>query len=140
MILLDTNVVSELMRLLPDPGVIDWLNAQPRLSVWTSSITVLEIDAGLGVMPPGRRRSDRERAFETLLQSVLQNRIAAFDLSAAREAARLASARKRAGRIGEWHDTMIAGIAIAQRASLATRNTRHFDDLPTPVVNPWEPK
>lgn len=139
-ILLDSNVISEIMRVGPNPEVIAWLNAQPQLSVWTSSVTVLEIEAGLGVMPRGRRRSDREKAFELLLETVLENRIAAFDFTAAREAARLASARQRSGRMSEWRDTMIAGIAIAQRATLATRNIRHFDDLSTPVVNPWDHK
>lgn len=140
MILLDTNVVSEMMRVRAEFAVINWFNAQPPRSVWTSSVTVLEIEAGLGILTLGNRRSDLEKAFELLLATVLQNRVAAFDLAAAREAASLSAVRHRDGRRGEWHDTMIAGIAIAQRATLATRNTRHFDDLPTPVINPWDCK
>ncbi len=138
MILLDTNVLSEIMRIRPNPDVIGWLDAQTPSSVWTTSVTILEIESGLGMMPEGRRRFDREMAFERLLRTVLENRIAAFDFAAAREAALLSCARQRAGRVGDWGDTMIAGIAIAQRATLATRNVRHFDDLPTPAINPWE--
>ena len=138
MILLDTNVISEVMQLRPNPAVIAWLNAQPQLSVWTSSVSVFEIEVGISALPVGRRRSGLEAAFETLLEMVVENRIATFDFAAAREAARLQDARRRAGQTGEWKDTMIAGIAIAQRATLATRNTRHFDDLPTPVINPWD--
>jgi predicted nucleic acid-binding protein len=136
-ILLDTNVLSEIMRPRPAPEVIAWLNTLPQLSVWTSSITVFEIEAGLGILPVGRRRSEMEEAFARLLSTVLQNRIAPFDFAAAHEAARLGSVRRGDGRTGDRGDTMIAGIAISPRATLATRNIRHFDDLPTPVVNPW---
>lgn len=140
MILLDSNVISEIMRPRPDSSVIAWLDEQPQLSVWTTAISVLEIEAGLGVMPPGRRRATMEQKFGLLLDTVFSHRIASFDFAAARQAARLASSRQRSGQTGDWRDTMIAGIAIVHRASLATRNLRHFNDLPTPVVNPWHPR
>jgi predicted nucleic acid-binding protein len=138
MIILDTNVLSALMLTKPDEVVAAWIDHQARTSVWTTTITVFEIRYGLAVMPVGRRRTDRVLAFERLVQETLDHRILSFDKAAADEAAVLMAARQQSGRASEWRDTMIAGIALAQRATLATRNVRHFDDLPVPVVNPWE--
>lgn len=78
-----------------------------------------------------------ESTFARLIADQIDRRVAIFDASAATCAAQLGAERQRNGRSGELRDTMIAGIAIAQRATLATRNIRHFDDLATPVVNPW---
>jgi hypothetical protein len=88
-------------------------------------------------MPPGRRRSLRLAAFDRVIVDDMERRVLPFDEAAAEEAALLMSARHRSGRLGELRDTMIAGIALAQRATLATRNVRHFDDLRVPVVDPW---
>jgi predicted nucleic acid-binding protein len=107
------------------------------MSVWTTSVTIFEIRYGLLTMPEGRRRTDRQVLFERLIEEKLERRILSFDHDAAEEAALLMAARRRTGRAGELRDTMIAGIALAQRATLATRNVRHFDDLRVPVVNPW---
>jgi predicted nucleic acid-binding protein len=136
MILLDTNVVSELMT-RPDAKVLAWLDRQPWTSLWTTAITVLEIRSGLATMPAGRRRSDRQAAFDVLIARQFESRILPFDNAAAESTAELIGARSRAGRPGELRDAMIAGIALAQRATLATRNVRHFDDLSVPVVDPW---
>jgi toxin FitB len=138
MILLDTNVLSALMRQRPDTAVIHWLDRQPRTSVWTTSVTVLEIRFGLQVMTTGKRRSILMTAFERLLAEQIQQRIAPFDGEAAQRAADLMAARQKQGRSGELRDSMIAGIALASHATLATRNVRHFDDLSVPVLNPWE--
>jgi predicted nucleic acid-binding protein len=137
MIILDSNVISALMRPQPDPAVVTWLDFQPRTSLWTTSITVMEIRYGLVIMPPGRRRSLRLAAFDRVIVDDMERRVLPFDEAAAEEAALLMSARHRSGRLGELRDTMIAGIALAQRATLATRNVRHFDDLRVPVVDPW---
>ena len=137
MILLDTNVVSALMRQSPDLEVISWLDRQPRTSVWTTAITVFEISFGLRVMVTGRRRALLMTSFERLLNEIIQQRIAHFDAAAAHEAAALMAARQNKGRSGELRDTMIAGITLASHATLATRNIKHFEDIPSSVVNPW---
>ena len=136
MIILDTNVLSALMRQIPDRTVVTWLDAQSRTSVWTTSITVLEIRYGVQIMAAGRKRSRLSEAFETLLES-MGHQIASFDDDAAVHAANLMAARQRKGRPVELRDTMIAGIVLARHASLATRNGAHFEDLTVPVLNPW---
>jgi predicted nucleic acid-binding protein len=138
MIVVDTNVLSALMRRVPDPSVITWLDGQPRTSVWTTSITILEVQFGLQVMPAGKRRSALMELFERVLTEKIERRVASFDTLAARHAADLMAVRQKNGRPGELRDTMIAGIVLASRATLATRNTKHFEDLSIPLVNPWE--
>jgi toxin FitB len=136
-IILDTNVLSALMRTAPDQRVVTWLDRQPRTSIWTTSLTILEIQFGLQVMPAGRRRSALSEALGTLLANQIANRIAAFDAAAALRAGNLLAACKTKGRMVDLRDTMIAGIVLATHATLATRNTAHFDDLEITLVNPW---
>jgi len=138
-IVLDTNVLSALMRTRPDPAVVAWLDGQPTQSIWISSITLFETRFGLALLPTGARRASLEEQFLRLLQEDLDGRILAFDGPAAREAAALAASRQRSGRPVDMRDTFIAGVVLARKATLATRNTRHFDDLPIPVINPWGP-
>ncbi len=138
MILLDTNVVSALMRAEPDPAVVKWLDKQPASSIWVTSITVMEIRFGLLGLPASRRRGTLTQLFEKILEDLIEGRIAPFDMQAGIHAADLMASRKPTGRPGDLRDTMIAGIALASRATLATRNTRHFADVAVPVVNPWE--
>jgi toxin FitB len=135
MIILDTNVLSAAMA--SDSVVVAWLDRQSPSSVWTTTVTIFEVRSGLMAMPTGRRRAERELAFDNIIENDLEGRILPFDRSAAEEAARLMADRRRIGRPGESRDTMIAGIALAQHATLATRNVRHFDDLDVPVVDPW---
>ena len=137
MIFLDTNVLSALMQVAPDEAVARWLDQQPRESIWITTITVMEIRAGLQAMPAGRKKSALASALAVLLGEKIQGRIAVFDIPAAEEAAELMARRKLKGRPVDSRDTMIAGIAQASRATLATRNTAHFSDLSVPVVNPW---
>lgn len=136
MIVLDTNVLSALMRQTPDTKVIAWLDKQSRTSVWTTSVTMLEIRFGLQIMATGQRRSRLLEAFEALLEKI-GHRVAPFDDEAAAQAADLMASRQRKGRPVELRDTMIAGIVSARHATLATRNLVHFEDLSVPVVNPW---
>lgn len=138
MIVLDTNVISEFMLPKPDERVTRWLDRQPSSSLWTSSVTIFEVRFGLETVPAGRRRTSLMAGFENWLNQVVQQRIVAYDELAARCAAELASERQRRGRLGELRDTMIAGIVLASRATLATRNVKHFDDIASSVVNPWE--
>ncbi len=138
MIILDTNVLSALMRTAPEAPVVAWLDRQPAESVWITSITLFEARLGLALLPAGRRRQTLEGAFARLLKEDLENRVLDFDSAAATEAASLAAGRQKAGRPVDMRDTQIAGIALARHATLATRNVRHFRDLNVPVVNPWE--
>jgi toxin FitB len=137
MILLDTCVISALMRPQDNRAVVAWLDRQSSVSIWTTAVTVLEIRFGLLTMPEGRRRTKFEQAFDGLLQQDLEGRIAAFDLAAAEAAATLAAERQRKGRQIDVRDTQIAGVALARRAAIATRNAKHFDDLSIPIVDPW---
>jgi predicted nucleic acid-binding protein len=136
-IILDTNVISEFMRDAPAAEAVLWLDGLPDTSIWTTSINVYEIRSGLLGMPGGRRQVLRTVAFERLLNDTIQGRIVAFDLAAAQRAAELEAAGQKAGRQRDPRDTMIAGIVLASRATLATRNVRHFDDIAKSVVNPW---
>jgi predicted nucleic acid-binding protein len=137
MIILDTNILSALMRTVPEAPVVAWLDRQPAESVWITSITLFEARLGLALLPTGRRRQTLEAAFARLLKEDLENRVLDFDSAAAAEAASLAAERQIAGRPVDMRDTQIAGIALARRATLATRNVRHFGDLKIPVVDPW---
>jgi predicted nucleic acid-binding protein len=140
LIILDTNVLSELMQKAPDPSVVGWLDRQPAESVWITSITLFEARLGLALLPSGRRRQALELAFEELLAEDLEERVLDFDRSAAEAPAVLAAERQQNGRTVDMRDTQIAGIVIARRAALATRNVKHFADITAEVVNPWEAK
>ncbi|HMD96111.1 MAG TPA: type II toxin-antitoxin system VapC family toxin [Terriglobia bacterium] len=135
MTILDTNVLSALMRQTPDAKVVAWLDQQPRTSIWTTSVTVFE---GLQIMPAGKRRSLLIQAFEAVLDKIA-HRVAPFDIAAAQQAGDLMASRHRKGRPRELRDTMIAGFVLARHAALATGNTAHFDDLSVPLINPWVP-
>jgi len=137
MIILDTNVLSELMRQIPDHRVLAWLDRQPQTSVWITSLTMFEIQFGIEALVPSKRRTQLMKTFESTLVEDIGNRIAPFDGTAAQHAAILMASRHKEGRPVELRDTLIAGIALARHATLATRNTNHFQDLPVPVVNPW---
>lgn len=138
MIILDTNVLSALMRIAPEAQIVRWLDHQPAESIWITAITLFETRLGLALLPKGRRRQLLELAFNRLLEEDLENRVLDFDSAAATEAAALAAARQRAGRTVDVRDTQIAGIALARRATLATRNVRHFQDLSVTVIDPWQ--
>jgi toxin FitB len=136
MIILDSNVISELMRPAPEQKVIAWLDRQPRSSIWTTSVSVFEIRFGLQIMPSGKRRDIYDRGFEDLLKRI-DHRVAPFDIEAAHLASNLMASRKVQGRPRESRDTMIAGIVLSHRATLATRNIRDFYDIPATLTDPW---
>jgi predicted nucleic acid-binding protein len=138
MILLDTDVLSALMRAEPAVVVVRWLDKQPESSIWTTSITVMEIRYGLQSMPGGRRLQRMEEELDAVLRNDIEGRYAPFDVPAAEQAADLMAQRRLKGRTVEFRDTMIAGIALATRATVATRNVAHFADLSVPIINPWE--
>ena len=136
MIVLDTNVVSALMLRQPPHAVRDWLDRQLPDAVWTTALTVFEIRLGLARLDLGVRRSSLEASFATLLRERLESRVLDLDAEAGTRAAALSAARLRAGRVQDYADTLIAGIVSARGATLATRNVRHFPDIPT--VDPWQ--
>lgn len=137
MIVLDTNVVSALMRREPEPAVVSWLDSLPAESVWTTSVTVFEIRLGLEILVEGRRRRELEEAFAKALEEDFENRVLPFDETAAQAAGLIAAERRRAGRSVEFRDVQIAGIAKARKATLATRNIRHFEGCGLMLVDPW---
>jgi predicted nucleic acid-binding protein len=136
-IILDTNVLSALMRMAPEALVVGWLDLQPAESVWITTITLFETRLGLALLPKGRRQRALEAAFAGLLENDLENRVLDFDSAAATEAASLAAERQKSGPPVDMRDTQIAGIALSRHATLATRNVRRFADLKIPVVDPW---
>lgn len=137
MIILDTNVLSATMQTRPDPSVVAWLDDQPSQSIWTTAVTVFEMAMGIELLEPGRRKQQLMRAFEQMLVDDLQGRVAPFDQAAGHEAGRLAAERQRLGRPIDIRDTQIAGIVLARRAALATRNLRHFQDAGITLIDPW---
>lgn len=129
--------MSEVMRLRPDPNVIAWLDVQSEGVIWISSITVLEIRTGIEFLASGRRQTTLALDFARFLDTDIRGRVVGFDAESAHIAASVAATRRRSGRSSDLCDTMIAGIALATGALLATRNTRHFDDLSVALIDPW---
>jgi predicted nucleic acid-binding protein len=137
MIVLDTDVVSGLMRPVRDARLVGWLNRCQPDSIWLSSLTVFELRFGIESLAAGRRRDELDRAFNRTLVDDFNGRVLALDETAAAVAASLAVSRKRRGRPVEIRDTLIAGIVLSRKAELATHNVRHFQDLDVSVVDPF---
>ncbi len=111
MIILDTNVISALMQDRPDIAVLNWLDHQASMSVWTTAISVLEIRFGLATMPLGRRRARLEKEFDHIIIEDLLGRVLAFDETSAEQTASLMARAESLGRVTELRDSMIAGIS-----------------------------
>ena len=137
MIILDSNVLSALMRPDPESRVVEWLDGQAPESTWTTSINVYEIRFGIELLSPGRRRETLHVALRRLVEEALEGRVLAFDSVAAEGAAVIAANQRNAGRTVEIRDVQIAGIAVARKAKLATRNIRHFEGIGLDIVDPW---
>jgi len=120
-----------------DSRVVAWLDEQPPESIWTTAVTIFEIRFGLALLAPGRRKRQLGDAFAKVLDEDLQGRILPFDNEAADEAANRAAERRAVGKPLDFRDIEIAGIVSARRATLATRNVRHFQDLGIELVDPW---
>lgn len=136
MILLDTNVISAVMRPQRNERAVAWLDRQSTMLLWTSSITLLELRSGLLLMPEGRRRKGLSETLEAFL-SAINYRVLPFDAEAAESAGYISATRIAGGRNVSFHDTQVAGIALARKAMLATRNIKDFEDLDIPLVDPW---
>lgn len=138
MIILDTNVLSEVMRVQSDLAVTAWLDAQPIRDLWLSSITVFEISCGIETLPNGKRKTRLAEALDDLLVVDFGGRIADFDEQSARLAGQLFARQKATGWNPDFRDAQIAGIATAHQARLATRNTKHFEGTGLVLINPWD--
>lgn len=135
MVILDTNVLSELMKPEPAGAIRNWLHSLDGETLSITSITVSEIEFGLQRLPAGERRDGLYSRYETLLDTIAT---LPLDEAAAREAGRLRAMRLLAGLNSHPSDMFIAGITSMAGATLATRNTKDFSSLPLPLVNPWE--
>ena len=137
MILLDTNILSELMRPAPSPAVMSWLAAQPASSLFISAVTEAELRYGVLLLPEGRRRADLMAALEAMLAEDFAARILPFDSAAAVAFAVIASSRRQAGKPISQFDAQIAAIAQSRGAELATRNVADFAECGVEIINPW---
>lgn len=138
MIVLDTNVVSELMRAEPHPAVIEWLGRHPNTSLFTTTLTQAEIFYGLRLLPEGKRRTALMEAADLLFENDMAGRVLPFDTDSAHFFALIAAERRAAGRPVSQIDCQIAAIVRSRGAALATRNVRDFEDCGISVFDPWE--
>lgn len=138
MIVLDTNVISELMRSEPHPAVLSWIGGQPVAALHTTTITQAEVLYGVALLPDGRRRNALGAAAHAVFDEDFAGRVLPFDGAAAHHFAELVAARRRAGKPIEAFDAQIAAIALTAGATLATRDTGDFADCGLTVVNPWQ--
>ena len=136
MIVLDTNVVSELMKPAGAPAVRDWVRAHPGRELCTTAITLAEIRYGIERLPAGRRKDLLGRIAEDLF-SAFSEQVLAFDAASTRHYAEIVTRRERAGRPIDALDAQIAAICRNADATLATRNVRDFEDTRIDVLDPW---
>ncbi len=137
MILLDTNVISELMRAEPAQAVLDWFAQHDASDLFISAITEAELRTGVAILPEGQRRNRLQQAIDAMIDQDFQSRVLPFDSAAARAYADIAAQRRAAGRPIAEADCQIAAVARATDASIATRNVKDFDGCGVRVINPW---
>jgi toxin FitB len=138
MTILDTNVVSEIMRPVPAPVVLRWISDQISEELHLTAITVAEVFYGIELLPPGKRQETLRAGAEQLFRVIFTDRILTFDARAAREFSLIASSRRKQGRPMSEFDAQIAAIARAKNAVIATRDTGDFEGCGVRLVNPWE--
>ncbi|MEX0824083.1 MAG: type II toxin-antitoxin system VapC family toxin [Woeseia sp.] len=137
MIVLDTNVLSELMKAEPDTSVVGWVTSQPASRLFITAITQGEILYGIGLLPNGRRRNRIAIAAKAMFAEDFNDRILAFNSDAAAAYADIAVARRASGRPISQFDAQIAAIARSGGAAVATRNVDDFEDCGIDLINPW---
>jgi hypothetical protein len=137
MIVLDTNVVSELMRAAPAPAVLTWLQQTSSTGLYTTAVTVAEIRYGIARVPEGRRRETLHQAANEIF-AAFPRQVLPFDLAAATAYADVVAGRDRDGNLISGFDAQIAAICRSQAASLATRNTKDFTDTGIAIIDPWQ--
>jgi predicted nucleic acid-binding protein len=138
MIVVDTNLVSEVMRERPDGKVLLWYRSVPRRQLYTTTVTVAEILAGIGYLPEGRRQAAMQQDARLMFENDFNGRILPFDLASTESYARIAATRRAQGRPIKPLDGQIAAITITHDMSLATRNTKDFEGCGVDLINPWE--
>jgi len=137
MIVLDTNVVSELMKPQPDSAVAAWADGLERSTIFATAPTVYEIEFGIGRLPNGQRKERLSAAWQVFAREFLSARILPLDEEAASRAAEMKLLALAGGGGGDICDLLIAGIVANASATLATRNVKHFEDLPVTIIDPW---
>jgi len=138
MLVLDTNVISEALREKPDPAILAWLDAQPRVSLFTTTITLAEIKYGIAIMPAGKRKSTLLTAATLMFEDDFQGRVLPFDSDAAEAYAAIGAERRLAGQPIDEPDCQIAAITQSRGGRLATRNVSDFANCGIDIVNPWD--
>ena len=136
-VLLDTNVVSELLRPAPNPWVEGWVAGRRAVDLHFSAVGEAELRYGVALLPAGRRRDALALAVEAILREDFEDRVLPFDSQAAREYADIAASRRTAGRPVAPADCQIAAIARSRDLTIATRNVRDFADMEIELVDPW---
>ena len=137
MIVLDTNVLSELMRREPSPTVIAWIEARATTSLFTTTITQAEILYGIRLMPSGKRRSEIEEAAREMFRADFAGRVLSFDQDVAQAYAKIAASRRQAGQPITQFDAQIAAIALSRDGVVATRNIADFEGCGPDLIDPW---
>lgn len=137
MLLLDTNMLSEMMRPEPERKIVDWIVRQPSDELFTAAVCQAEVLAGLAIMPSGRRRTGLEEAARAMFTDDFDGRILPFDTEAAVGYAEIFAARRNVGRPSGTIDLMVAAIARVRGASVVTRNVADFEGVGVTIVNPW---
>ncbi|MBC7666471.1 MAG: type II toxin-antitoxin system VapC family toxin [Caulobacter sp.] len=138
MILVDTNVISEPLRVAPDPRVIEWIDAQAMETLFLSAITVAELRAAVALLPAGRRRSALHDNLEKRVLPLFAGRVLPFELSCTPAYASLTSEARASGSAIATADAYIAAIALANGFFVATRDTGPFEAANVAVLNPWQ--
>jgi hypothetical protein len=137
-IILDTNVISELTRPVPDPGVITWLDSLSAEETAITAITAAELRYGVRRMPDGRRKTGLSEAVNTLITIDFRDRVEPFDVLAADQYADVVTAREHSGQSISTSDAQIAAICRVLNATLATRNTSDFTGIGVNLIDPWK--
>ena len=137
MFLIDTNVISELMRATPAPSVLNWFSTQDPSTLYLSAVTEAELRTGIAILPAGQRREGLRAALDTTIAEDFEGRILPFDTDAAKTYAEIAAGRRSAGRPIAEADCQIAAIARAAGMPVITRNIRDFEGCGIDVINPW---
>lgn len=138
MIILDTNVISGLMSPKPEPLILEWFNKHDLEYLWLTSISVMEIELGIELLPNGIKKKNLRSSFNDMLRQQFYNRIIGFDEKAALLAGELAANNEKNGINKDIRDMQIAGIAKSNRALLATRNEKDFLNCGIEILNPWK--
>jgi predicted nucleic acid-binding protein len=138
MIILDTNVLSELMKYQPNKLVLRWIGTYKATELFITALTQAEILYGLEILPQGKRKTALKQAAQSMFDLDFARRIIAFDSDAAQQFAIIATKRKKIGRPISQIDAQIAAIALSYKAILATRNVSDFEECGIKIINPWE--